>query len=89
MLRKLGGFVPPLVFAAGLNKVLEYKVFAFLSCWFVLLMPLGSNSVEIEETCAKPFLFLIGLGMFFNSMNLDLINGGRHFGSRFQGLLVI
>ena len=25
MLRKLGGFVPPLVFAAGLNKVLEYK----------------------------------------------------------------
>ena len=24
--------------------------------------------------------------MFFNSMNLDLINGGRHFGSRFQGL---
>ena len=66
-----------------------FTVFAFLSCWFVLLMPLGSNSVEIEETCAKPFLFLIGLGMFFNSMNLDLINGGRHFGSRFQGLLVI
>ena len=52
-------------------------------------MPLGSSSVVIEETCAKPFFVLIGLVMFFNSMNLDLINDGRHFGSRFQGTMVI
>ena len=26
---------------------------------------------SIEETCTKPFLFWIGLVMFFNSMNLD------------------
>ena len=30
MLRKLGGFVPPFVFAAGLNKVLEYKDYSHL-----------------------------------------------------------
>ncbi len=43
----------------------------------------------IEEPCAQPFfvLVLVGLVMFFNSMNLGLTNGGRHFGSRFLGLL--
>ena len=34
----------------------------------------------IEETCAKPFVFWVGLVMFFNFMNPDLKNGGRHFG---------
>ena len=27
-----------------------FNVYAFLSCWFVLLLPLGSSSVVIEET---------------------------------------
>ena len=38
----------------------------------------------IEETCSKPFLFWIGLVMFFNLMNLDAKYGCGHFGSRFS-----
>ena len=31
------------------------------------------------------FCFGVGLVMLFNSMNLDINNGGGHFGSRFLG----
>ena len=40
-----------------------------------------------QPLCAKPFFVLIGWVMFFSSMNLDLINGGGHFGSKFQKTL--
>ena len=35
----------------------------------------------------QTFFLVVGLVMFFNSMNRGLINGGRHFGSRFLGFL--
>ena len=52
--------------------------------FLLLLLPLGSSSVVIEETCAKPFFILIGLVMFFNSMNLDLTNGCAILGQDFK-----
>ncbi len=67
----------------------DLSTFEFLFYFPYAPWALGSNSVVIEETCAKPFFVLIGLVMLFNSMNLDLRNGGRQFGSRFQGLSVI
>ena len=50
--------------------------------WHEILCMVGTCGCE--PLCTKPFFVLIGLVMFFSSMNLDLINGGRHFGSRFQ-----
>ena len=46
---------------------------------------LGSSSVSLKKRVPKRFI-LFGLVMFFNVMNLDLNNGGRHFGSRFPSL---
>ena len=43
----------------------------------------SDGTVVLLHLCAKPFVVLVGMAMFFNSMNLDNNHGGRHFGSRF------
>ncbi len=42
----------------------------------------GSSSVSLKKRVPKRFYF-VRFGNFFSVMNLDLNNGGRHFGARF------
>ena len=66
--------------------------FASQSLMFSLLSPESSNvllNVFLKTCIPNRFLVLVGVVMFLNSMNLDLINGGRHFGSRFHSFSVL
>ena len=61
----------------------------FHDLWFSSLLIYLSYTPWFKQCCNwrnvyQTVFVLVGLVMFFNSMNLDLINGGRHFGSRFQ-----
>lgn len=44
---------------------------------------LHHDGTRAQTFNSKPYVVLVGMVMFFNSMNLDNNHGGRHFGSRF------
>ena len=62
-----------------LNLILK---FLEIGLWNGLIFRISKNLFM----CTKPFLFLVGLVMLFNSMNLDVNTGCGHFGSKFPVL---